>query len=142
MLEWYDEHSFPTPKIEASEEERKIERSIAQKKYQSEQSESGENIGDEVGPACKLRMTVSGGFYVRSLCYDIGLKLNSGAYMAELTRTRQGEMRLEDAVPWEDFVDGGKWEEKVVQILRTQEHNADKDESDEAQDGIQLQKGS
>ena len=70
------------------------------------------------GPACKLRMTVSGGFYVRSLCYDLGTKLDSGAYMAELVRTKQGEFGIEDAVEWKEFVDGGGWEDKVVCILK------------------------
>ena len=69
-------------------------------------------------PACKLRMTVSGGFYVRSLCYDLGIKLDSGGYMAELVRTRQGNFSIEDAVEWEEFVPGGGWEDKVVKILR------------------------
>ena len=71
-----------------------------------------------IGPACKLRMTVSGGFYVRSLCYDLGMKLDSGAYMAELVRTKQGEFGIEDAVEWEDFIDGGGWEDKVVRVLK------------------------
>ena len=70
------------------------------------------------GPACKLRMTVSGGFYVRSLCYDLGMKLDSGAYMAELARTKQGEFGIEDAVEWEEFVDGGGWEDEVIRILK------------------------
>ena len=65
-----------------------------------------------------MRMTVSGGFYVRSLCYDLGIKMDSGGYMAELVRTRQGNFSIEDAVEWEEFVPGGGWEDKVVKILR------------------------
>lgn len=45
-------------------------------------------------PACKIRMTVTSGFYVRSLCHDLGEMLGSGAMMAELARTRQGDFVL------------------------------------------------
>jgi tRNA U55 pseudouridine synthase TruB len=118
LLEWFDEHSFPAPTLpaEASEDLKKLEEEISRKKHVV-----SENFTDTttttVGPACKLRMTVSGGFYVRSLCYDLGIKVDSGAYMAELVRTRHGKFGLEDAVDWEDFVDGGAWEEKVVKSL-------------------------
>ena len=90
------------------------------------------------GPACKLRMTVSGGFYVRSLCYDLGMKLDSGAYMAELVRTKQGEFGIEDAVEWEEFVDGGGWEDKVAFILKKgdlQNGKGEKGEKDQETSG-------
>ncbi|KAK0720084.1 pseudouridine synthase [Lasiosphaeris hirsuta] len=45
-------------------------------------------------PAVKIRMTVTSGFYVRSLCFDLGEKLGSGAMMAELVRSRQGDFVL------------------------------------------------
>ena len=38
--------------------------------------------------------------------------------MAELVRTKQGDFGVEDAVEWEEFVEGGAWEEKVVRILK------------------------
>jgi hypothetical protein len=37
--------------------------------------------------------------------------------MAELVRTKQGDFGIEDAVEWEEFVEGGAWQEKVVRIL-------------------------
>jgi tRNA pseudouridine55 synthase len=46
-------------------------------------------------PAAKIRMTVTSGFYVRSLCHDLGEKLGCGAMMAELCRSRQGEFVLD-----------------------------------------------
>ncbi|KAH8887399.1 pseudouridine synthase [Thozetella sp. PMI_491] len=46
-------------------------------------------------PAAKIRMTVTSGFYVRSFCHDLGEKLGSGAMMAELCRTRQGQFSLD-----------------------------------------------
>lgn len=55
---------------------------------------------------------------MRSLCYDLGLRLDSGAYMAELARTRQGDFGLEDSIPWEELVEGGAWEDKVVRVLK------------------------
>jgi len=41
-------------------------------------------------PAARLRMTVTSGFYVRSLCHDLGLACSSLGLMATLVRTRQG----------------------------------------------------
>jgi tRNA pseudouridine55 synthase len=49
----------------------------------------------EVGPpAARIRMTVTSGFYVRSLCHDLGEAVGSQAMMAELIRTRQGQFEL------------------------------------------------
>lgn len=49
----------------------------------------------EVGPpAVKIRMTVTSGFYVRSLAHDLGEAVGSQAIMAELIRTRQGQFEL------------------------------------------------
>jgi tRNA pseudouridine55 synthase len=136
MIEWIDENSFPPPKEEASQDEQDLEKRVlgTTSETQPEQNESAlktetreeeEGSGEEKeedlkkpGPACRLRMTVSGGFYVRSLCYDLGLKMNSGAYMADLVRTRQGDFSFDEAVPWEDFTQGGPWEDKVVSILK------------------------
>ncbi|KKZ68783.1 tRNA pseudouridine55 synthase [[Emmonsia] crescens] len=46
-------------------------------------------------PAVKLTMTVSSGFYVRSLAHDLGLALDSNAIMSSLVRTRQADFTLE-----------------------------------------------
>ncbi len=45
-------------------------------------------------PAAKLRMSVSRGFYVRSLCHDLGRAVGSLGIMCELVRTRQGPFEL------------------------------------------------
>lgn len=45
-------------------------------------------------PAARIRMTVTSGFYVRSFCHDLGVKIGSAAMMAELCRTRQGDFVL------------------------------------------------
>jgi tRNA pseudouridine55 synthase len=123
LVEWFDKHSFPTPKEEASEELKSFELSISKKKPRYTAPEKSP-VTTTIGPACKLRMTVSSGFYVRSLCYDLGIKLDSGAYMAELVRTRQGEFSIENAIEWEEFKEGGGWEDKVVRILNDESAKA------------------
>jgi tRNA pseudouridine55 synthase len=45
-------------------------------------------------PAARLRMTVSSGFYVRSLCHDLGITCDSFGLMSALVRTRQGDYAL------------------------------------------------
>ena len=49
---------------------------------------------DNGPPAVKLRMTVTSGFYVRSLSHDLGEAVGSLACMSELLRTRQGDFEL------------------------------------------------
>ena len=45
-------------------------------------------------PAVKLRMTVTSGFYVRSLAHDLGKAVNSLGCMSDLVRTRQENFEL------------------------------------------------
>ncbi|KAB5563313.1 trub family pseudouridylate synthase [Coniochaeta sp. 2T2.1] len=71
-------------------------------------------------PAAKLRMTVTSGFYVRSLCHDLGEKLGCGGMMAELVRTRQGEFSLgtEECLEYEELAKGeNAWGPKVETML-------------------------
>jgi len=70
-------------------------------------------------PAAKLRMTVTSGFYVRSLCHDLGAAVGSAALMAELERTRQGEFELgRNVLEYEDLDKGEKvWGPKVETML-------------------------
>lgn len=72
-------------------------------------------------PAALLSMTVSSGFYVRTLCHDLGQEVGSLGIMSALTRTRQGDfelghnvMELEDFSKGEDF-----WAPKLEQMLLT-----------------------
>ncbi len=48
-------------------------------------------------PEIKLRIVCSKGTYIRSLAREIGEKLDSGAYLASLRRTRSGGYRVENA---------------------------------------------
>jgi tRNA pseudouridine55 synthase len=50
-------------------------------------------------PELKIRAHVSSGTYIRTLAEDIGKVLGTGAYTAELRRTRVGEYSVEDAKP-------------------------------------------
>lgn len=70
-------------------------------------------------PAARLRMTVTSGFYVRSLCHDLGDALGSKACMAELVRTRQGQFILgKNTIELSDFEAGEEvWGPKLEKVL-------------------------
>ena len=70
-------------------------------------------------PAAKIRMTVTSGFYVRSLCHELGPACGSAALMAELTRTRQGEWQLgKNVLEYDDLMKGEEvWGPKVEALL-------------------------
>lgn len=54
-------------------------------------------------PEIDFRVVCSKGTYIRSLAYDFGLALNSGAYLSALRRTKIGEFSVEDTVKIEEF---------------------------------------
>ena len=70
-------------------------------------------------PACRLRMTVTSGFYVRSLCHDLGAAVDSLGLMASLARTRQGEFELgKNVFEYEDLEKGEEhWAPQIQQML-------------------------
>lgn len=49
-------------------------------------------------PEIYFRVVCSKGTYIRSLAFDFGKALNSGAYLSSLCRTRSGEFKLTDAL--------------------------------------------
>ena len=53
-------------------------------------------------PLVTMRVRCSKGTYIRTLCHDIGRKLNTGAAMEHLLRTRVGQFRLENAIRLDD----------------------------------------
>ncbi len=55
-------------------------------------------------PKVCIRVECSKGTYIRSLAQEIGEKLESGAYLTSLRRTRNGRFSEEDAVLLEDFL--------------------------------------
>ncbi len=55
-------------------------------------------------PEVNFRIVCSKGTYIRSLVRDLGLAVQSGAYLNALRRTRIGNFRVEDALTIEAFV--------------------------------------
>ena len=53
-------------------------------------------------PIVEFRVVCSKGTYIRSLAYDFGKALNSGAYLNSLCRTRSGNYLLSDALSLDD----------------------------------------
>ena len=54
-------------------------------------------------PYVSMEVTCSKGTYIRSLCYDIGEKLNVGATMVELRRTKTSTFSEEDSINIEEL---------------------------------------
>jgi tRNA pseudouridine55 synthase len=54
-------------------------------------------------PILELKLTCSKGTYIRSFAHDLGLLLNSGAYLSALTRSAIGNFSLLDAWDIEKF---------------------------------------
>ncbi len=50
-----------------------------------------------------IRVVCSKGTYIRALARDIGQKLNSGAHLIALRRTRVGDYRIEECMNFEQF---------------------------------------
>lgn len=78
-----------------------------------------EDVAEVGPPAARLRMTVTTGFYVRSLCHDLGEAVGSQAIMADLVRTRQGQFELgKNVLEYEDLAKGEDvWGPQVSKML-------------------------
>ena len=79
------------------------------------------------GPAARIRLTVSSGFYVRSFAYDLGISCGSFAAMAELLRSRQGDYTSIEPAPeglvpcitYEELEKGeDDWGPKLTEVLQ------------------------
>ena len=70
-------------------------------------------------PAARLRMTVTSGFYVRSLCHDLGAAVGSLGAMASLVRTRQADYALgRNVLEYEELAKGEEvWGPRVKGML-------------------------
>jgi len=55
-------------------------------------------------PEVHFRVKVSKGTYIRSLAYDFGMALGSGAYLSALRRTKIGDFDVKNAINIEDWV--------------------------------------
>lgn len=56
-------------------------------------------------PIIEFRVVCSKGTYIRSLAYDFGLALNSGAHLAALRRTKIGDFSVDKAASIDDFIE-------------------------------------
>ncbi len=63
-------------------------------------------------PILKLRVVTGPGVYIRSLARDIGEKLGTGGYVADLERTRVGRFEAKDTLSIEGAIDKLKGELK------------------------------
>ena len=54
-------------------------------------------------PKIKFKISCTKGTYIRSIVRDFGQKLNSGAYLNSLIRTKIGEYSVENSMSIEDF---------------------------------------
>lgn len=68
-------------------------------------------------PFATLEVACSPGTYIRSLAFDLGQAVGSGAYLAALERTSSGVFTVEDAVTWDDFTAAARartWREYLI----------------------------
>ena len=56
-------------------------------------------------PRIKIRVRCSKGTYIRSLAFEIGETLQSGAYLSSLRRTRSGGYRVEEGHTLDEFME-------------------------------------
>jgi tRNA pseudouridine55 synthase len=61
------------------------------------------DFGDD---RCRISLTCSAGFYVRSLVRDLGESCGTGACLEALRRTRSGDFSLDEAVPLDALASG------------------------------------
>ncbi|MNL14716.1 tRNA pseudouridine synthase B [compost metagenome] len=55
-------------------------------------------------PVIHFRVSCSKGTYIRSLAYDFGKVLNSGAHLSSLRRTKSGDYQVENAWNLEELI--------------------------------------
>ena len=63
------------------------------------------NIENISLPSVTMKVECSRGTYIRSIARDMGVELDSGGYLSELTRTRSGEFTIENSVSIETAID-------------------------------------
>ena len=56
-------------------------------------------------PRIEFRVVCSKGTYIRSLAYDFGQALNSGAHLSKLRRTKIGDFKVIDNLGPEEYID-------------------------------------
>jgi tRNA pseudouridine55 synthase len=107
------------PPVHIPSEESKAELDPTAPKADEELKSNADPVDKPSPPAARLRMTVTSGFYVRSLCHDLGLACNSLGLMSSLIRSRQGDYTLGPSIlEYSDFDAGPEvWEPKIRTYL-------------------------
>jgi tRNA pseudouridine55 synthase len=103
--------------------------STTEPQISANENAAGERTTKSRPPAARIRMMVSSGFYVRSLCHDLGVALGSAGLMATLIRSRQSGFEIgKNVIAYDDFEKGEEvWEPKVKKSLEDwQEKQAEK----------------
>jgi tRNA pseudouridine55 synthase len=77
-------------------------------------------------PKIILHMECSKGTYIRSIAYELGVKLSSGAHLSSLTRIRSGTHTLDQCLPGKLLFEGELEQNRtiVVQHLRKDVHGS------------------
>ncbi|MGY3054807.1 tRNA pseudouridine55 synthase [Pedobacter sp. UYEF25] len=70
-------------------------------------------------PEIEFKVVCSKGTYIRSIVSDFGKKLQNGAYLSKLTRTRSGKFLLSNAYEVQDFVAQLKTIKETNKLLET-----------------------
>lgn len=135
MTEWLGtDHNFQWPEKEFDEAAKKKLADAISTNAEEFTSEEAETAEMNSGAAFVLKMTVSGGTYVRSIVHDLAHNLGSAGHVVTLTRTRQGKYTLEpgsaedlECVSWEVFQQAksnstgaegwADWEEEVMKKM-------------------------
>lgn len=117
---------------EAAQQDAPAETTLAEQPTTTNSSESKPASSESSAqpPAVKITMTVSSGFYVRSLAHDLGKALGSCALMSELIRTRQADFTLDsDKVLEYKDLDAGEevWGPKVQGFLEEWEKKRERE---------------
>jgi tRNA pseudouridine55 synthase len=93
-----DEHGYSWPTKELSGDEKKaLGKALHKEEGKDEDSpeHSVEEVAETQATGFVLKMTVSGGTYVRSIVHDLAHAVGSAGHVVTLTRTRQGAFVLE-----------------------------------------------
>ncbi|MDD4922943.1 MAG: tRNA pseudouridine(55) synthase TruB, partial [Bacteroidales bacterium] len=77
-------------------------------------------------PMVKIRVVCSKGTYIRALARDIGEALDCGAHLTALCRTRIGDIRIEDCLNFDDFMDNKTYFDTALSAITCENELAQK----------------
>ena len=135
IMNWLGaDHSFSWPEKQLSLDEKKAMETALQGIQENVSiADYPEPTSNDLPPtAFVLKMTVSGGTYVRSIVHDLAQAVGSAGHVVTLTRSRQGRFVIEPVedgdcicVPWKVFQkatmeadeDGDGWTEWEREVM-------------------------